>query len=121
MTRLREIRIKNWVIKAFIGIYPHEKNKKQKVRLNISLFQEDTGQKETTRIAEVVDYEKHYRAIKALIEKEHVGLIETLAERIAAACLCDAQVKEVRVEIEKLGLFSHVESCGVTITRSNKT
>lgn len=113
----REVFIRNWVLKAFIGIHPHEYRRRQAIRLNIVLLQDDVVPFRSEKIAHVINYETHRLAIKNIIEETHTPLLETLADRIAEACLRDPLVKEVRVTCEKLGLFKDTESCGVSLVR----
>ena len=47
----------------------------------------------------------------------HVGLAETLAELIAAACLRDKRVMAARVRIEKPDVIPNARSVGVEIER----
>lgn len=117
MSRERMIYIKNWVVDAAIGIHPHEQNKKQKIRLNITLYQHDTIGFSSKKVADVVDYEAHKNNLQALIDIKHEALIETLADRIAQNCLQDEKVTRVIVELEKLGILPGTESCGVIIER----
>lgn len=115
--RQRTIFIKNWVIDAGIGIHAHEQNKKQKIRLNITFFQDDVVPFTSKKIGDVVDYEVHKNKIQAIIDLRHEPLVETLADRIAQSCLDDKLVTRVIVELEKLAILPGAESCGVIIER----
>ncbi len=119
MSRERTIYIRNWVVDAGIGIHPHEQSKKQKIRLNITFFQNDTIGFASKKIGDVVDYEAHKNNIQALIDIRHEALIETLADRIAQNCLQDKKVTRVIVELEKLAVLPGTESCGVMIERKS--
>ncbi len=115
--RQRTIYIKNWIIDAGIGIHAHELNKKQKIRLNITFYQDDSVPFTSKKISDVVDYEVHKNKIQALIDSKHEALVETLADRIARLCLEDKLVAGVAVELEKLEILPGLESCGVVIER----
>jgi dihydroneopterin aldolase len=65
----------------------------------------------------VVDYEKVAASVRAIVGAGHVRLVETLAERIAEACLADPRVHVVRVRVEKLDVFADAASAGVEIER----
>ena len=118
MKRERTIYIKNWIVDAGIGIHPHEQNKKQQIRLNITFFQDDIAPFSSKKIADVVDYEVHKNKLQALIDSKHEALVETLADRIAQSCLEDTMVLRVVVELEKLAILPGTESCGVIIERT---
>ena len=69
------------------------------------------------RLADVLDYGKVVDGISRLVQSEHVNLIETLAERIAASCLADRRVESVRVRIEKPDILPSCKSVGIEIER----
>lgn len=112
--KLREVFIRNWETKALTGIYPHEKTRKQWIRLNIALFQED---KPAEAIENVIDYSAHKARIETLLAEKHYPLLEIMADAVAKAAFEDRLVRKTRITIEKLGLYKDAESCGVTIER----
>jgi 7,8-dihydroneopterin aldolase/epimerase/oxygenase len=64
-----------------------------------------------------VDYEKLADAVRRIVGTGHVRLVETLAERIAEACLTDRRVHLARIRVEKLDIFADATSAGVEIER----
>ena len=58
------------------------------------------------------------KKVDAIIAEGHVNLVETLAERIAAACLKDRRVMAARVRIEKPEIIPNARSVGVEIERA---
>jgi 7,8-dihydroneopterin aldolase/epimerase/oxygenase len=68
-------------------------------------------------LARVVDYEKVAASVRRIATAGHVRLVETLAERIAEACLGDPRVQLARVRVEKLDVFPDSASAGVEIER----
>jgi dihydroneopterin aldolase len=68
-------------------------------------------------LSRVVDYERVAGSVRKIVSEGHVRLVETLAERIAEACLEDARVRIVRVRVEKLDIFADMESVGIEIER----
>ncbi len=111
----RQIFIKNWVLNANVGVYDAEKRGAQRLRANVTL--DEAAPKTPAHLNEAVDYGALKAALEKLILKEHVELLETLADRIANHCLADARVNRVTVELEKLDIFPDCE-CGVKLTRS---
>ena len=63
------------------------------------------------------DYERIADSARRIVGAGHVRLAETLAERIAEACLADTRVSAVRVRVEKLDVFPDSASAGVEIER----
>ncbi len=121
---LRHVFLRDMVLAASIGIYPHEEAAKQRVRINIDLGVEDDGARALSRarvgrdeLSRVVDYEKVAASVRSIVAAGHVRLVETLAERIAEACLADPRVHLARVRVEKLDIFVDATSAGVEIER----
>ena len=71
-------------------------------------------------LSRVVDYEAVAIRVRDIVHAGHVRLLETLAERVAEACLEDDRVRSVRVRVEKLDIFPDVASVGVEIERCNE-
>jgi len=123
-TGLRHVFLRDMVLAAHIGVYGHEKGRTQRVRINVDLAVEDDGARPASRAAvgkdelsRVVDYEVVANAIRTIVATGHVALVETLAERIAEACLSDRRVDRARIRVEKLDVFSDTASVGVEIER----
>lgn len=114
---IRHVFIRDLELDARIGVHGPEKGRPQPVRINIDLAV--TEQNETTddALQNVVCYEKVVGSVKAIIDSGHVNLVETLADRIAAACLRDVRVNAVRVRVEKLVAIPEARSVGVEIER----
>lgn len=114
---IRHVFIRNLELPAQIGVWRHEHGKEQPVRINVDLAVEDLIDL-GDEIGKVVDYGVIEDKIRAIIGEGHIRLIETLAERIAAACFGDERVKTARVRVEKLHALSNAESAGVEIERT---
>ncbi len=98
-------------------MWRHEHGKQQPVRINVDLAVEDLIDL-CDDLATVVDYGAIETKVRGLIAEGHIRLIETLAERIAAACFEDSRVQIARVRVEKLHALSNAESAGVEIERT---
>jgi dihydroneopterin aldolase len=121
---LRHMFLRDMVLNASIGVHPHEQTTPQRVRINIDLGVEDDGARPLSRqpigrdeLARVVDYEKLANTVRNIVATGHVRLVETLAERIAEACLSDRRVHLARVRVEKLDIFADATSAGVEVER----
>jgi dihydroneopterin aldolase len=114
---IRHIFIRNLELPAQIGVWRHEHGKQQPVRINVDLAVEDVIDLGDD-LSKVVDYGVIEDRIRAIIAQGHIRLIETLAERIAAACFTDDRVRTARVRVEKLHALPNAESAGVEIERT---
>lgn len=122
--QLRHIFLRDMVLKANIGVHPHEHGMTQRVRINVDLGVEDEPARGVSRAAvtrdrlsRVVDYEAVADRVRAIVSAGHVILVETMAERIAESCLEDSRVQLARVRVEKLDVFIDAASAGVEIER----
>ena len=114
----RHVFLRDMVLPASIGIYPHEHSAQQRVRINVDLgVAEQPGEPRVGRdvLSRTVSYERVAQTVRDIVASGHVALVETLAERIAEACLVDARVRVARVRVEKLDVFADAVSGGVEI------
>lgn len=109
--------LRDLVVPCRIGVFRHEQDGTQRVRVNLDLLVTESDAAQHDDPSRVVRYEKVTERIRALCTEQHIKLLETLAERIAALSLEDARVKAVTVRIEKLDVFQDAESAGVEIVR----
>lgn len=114
----RRMLVRDFILECRIGVYRHERNGKQRIRINLDLDIADPETPSADRLADVVDYETLVLGLRRLAEAGHVNLIETLAERIVGICLSDGRVRHARVRVEKLDVFADMESVGVEIERT---
>lgn len=113
---VRHVFLRDMVLQASIGWYAHEHGSTQRVRINVDLgVDEDRDNSDELRC--VVSYETVAKTVRAIATAGHIKLVETLAERIAVACLTDPRVRLARVQVEKLDVFPDAAAAGVAIIR----
>lgn len=131
--RIRHVFLRDMLLHASIGWYPHEHRAPQRIRVNVDLaVDEDPPNEGASASAEadtragpgpdelsrVVSYEIIAQDVRRIVAAGHVKLVETLAERIAHACLADPRVRLARVQVEKLDVFPDAAAAGVTVERA---
>jgi len=95
--------VRDFVLPVRIGAYAHERDKLQRVRFNVDVeVLRPTHPSEDMR--DVFSYDVVTDGIRMIVAQEHIGLLETLAERIAALVLAHARVFGVTVRAEKLDI-----------------
>lgn len=114
---VRHVFIRDLVLPCSIGVHRHEQAARQRVRVNVDLAVDEGDEPLKDDLKSVVCYEDVAEAIRAIVREGHVKLVETLAERIAGACLRDRRVRTARVRVEKLDAFADAASVGVEIER----
>ena len=117
--KIRHVFIRDMVIDCSIGIYTHEKEHEQRVRINLDLAVGEGDHLINDDIRNVISYEDMAKGVEVIIAAGHINLVETLAENIAEMCLQDKRVFSARVRVEKLDIIANAESVGVEIERFN--
>ena len=102
------------IMPVSIGAYDFERQKTQRVRFNIDV--------DIRRLAypaedmrDVFSYDLIVDAIRLVLSRGHIQLVETLAEEIADAVLAHRRVMAMKIRVEKLDVVEG--SVGVEITR----
>jgi dihydroneopterin aldolase len=114
---LRHVFVRDLDLMALIGIYEHEKTDPQRIIVNIDLSVQEGDGPQADDIGHVVSYEIVVKKVEQIIADGHINLVETLCEKIAAACLKDKRVMAARVRVEKPDIIKNARSVGVEIER----
>jgi dihydroneopterin aldolase len=83
------------------GWFAHETEQGQTFVVDVILNVDTRPAAASDDLADTVDYGEVGRAVLAVVEGEPVRLIETLAQRVADACLADSRVRSVEVAVHK--------------------
>lgn len=117
---IRHVFVRDLVQMCAIGVHDHERGRRQQVRINLDLAVFEGGASDVADdIRNVVCYEDVSNRVRAVCARDHINLVETLAEDIAKECLFSKQVRSVRVRVEKLDVFEDAASVGIEIERFN--
>lgn len=114
------IEIRDLLLRGILGINPEEREKKQDILVNLTLF---ADLRQAGRSDDIADTPNYRTITKRVIEHvEQVGrfTVEALATNIARLCLEDPRVARVRVRVEKPGALRFARSVGVEIERSRE-
>jgi (5-formylfuran-3-yl)methyl phosphate synthase len=102
-TATDRIFVRDFDLPVSIGAYRYEHAKPQNVRFNIEarIYRADHVAEDMN---DVFSYDLITDSIRIVVAQEHIALIETLAERIAALVLTHPRVASITVRIEKLDI-----------------
>ena len=116
---LRRVFLRDMLLQAAIGVYPHEHGVTQCIRVNVDFGVADEPGHAVGRddLSRTVSYERVVTLVRRIVADGHVRLVETLAERIAAGVLADPRIRVVRIRVEKLDVFEEIAAVGVEIER----
>ncbi len=110
------ISVRDYVREAEIGAFASERGVTQRLRFSVVLEVAHHAAASDDDVDKVVSYDMITRAIDRLLSDERVDLLETLAERLAQACLDDTRVSRAFVRVEKLDRIPG--ALGVEIVRA---
>lgn len=113
----RRVFVRGLELIGSVGVYEHEHRYEQRVVVSLELAVRDEYDGVSDEISGVYDYDVAIRAVKDALASGHFNLIETLAERIAQACLSDRRVHKARVRVEKPDVLPSCAGVGIEIER----
>ena len=113
----RHVFLRDMVLHARIGVHAAEQAATQRVRINVDLAVADDAELQSRAGATDPARDELSRQVRAIVGAGHIRLVETLAERLAEACLADPRVRLARVRVEKLDVFDDTGAVGVEVER----
>lgn len=111
------ILIKNLLLRGIIGINDWEREKKQDILINITLYADLSIAAKSDDISDTVNYRSVTKRVIALVEQGEPYTVERLAEDVVKICFSEPGVQRATVRIEKPGALRYAESVGVEIDR----
>jgi dihydroneopterin aldolase len=83
------------------GVFDHERADGQDFVIDVVLYFDTRPAARSDDLADTVNYAAVAQSVTTIVGGEPVNLIETLAGRIADACLDDSRVETVEVNVHK--------------------
>ncbi len=109
--------IRDLLVRCIIGVNDEERRGKQDVLINLEISTDLRKAGKSDRFEDTVDYRGLKKRILAMAEGSRFHLVEALAEAVAAICIDEPAVSEVKVLVEKPGALRFAKSVGVEIIR----
>jgi dihydroneopterin aldolase len=95
------IALRGLLVRGHHGVFESERTDGQDFVIDVVLDVDTSEAAHSDDLADTVDYGTLASTIAAVVGGPAVNLIETLAERIAQACLDDVRVASVEVSVHK--------------------
>ena len=114
---LERIHIRDLGARCVLGIYPHERRRKQDVVINITLHADLSRACAGDHIEDTVDYKAVKDRVLEMVGESECFLLERLAQRVADVCLEDPLVRRVDVTVDKPAALRLARSAAVEIVR----
>ena len=108
-------------IDALIGIYDWERRVRQPLVFDIEMAFDNRIPAATDAIGDTLNYKAVSKRVIEYVSASDFGLVETLAERVAAIILDAFGVQHVRLKLGKPGAVRGARAVGVMIERSAAT
>jgi FolB domain-containing protein len=116
-TEMDQVFIVDLVAYGIIGIDDGERRHPQEMRIGITLFTDLRAAGESDDLCDSVDYRAVAYKVRAHAETARRLTVEALAADLAAICLQEPGVQNVRVRVEKPAALDFCKSVGVEIER----
>lgn len=104
-------------VDAVIGIYEWERRIRQRLYIDLDMASDVACAARSDDIADAVDYKAVARRVETYAAQSDFGLVESLAEGIAAILLEEFAIPWVRVRINKKGAVRNAADVGIVIER----
>ena len=114
---IRKVIIKNLILNIFVGLHDFEKEKKQRVRINLEISSDGNLKPDNKNLQSIVNYEEVINKISLIANKKHYELLEDLAENIFEIIFNYKIVKKIKLKLEKLDIIKETESVGIEIKK----
>ena len=103
---------------TIIGIYPHEREQVQPLRMSIRLGVPPIHEAaQSDDISTTVDYQRVCETVMALAQEGAFNLVETLAERTVVALFAAFPVQAIQLSVSKPLALPYTRGVGVEIFR----
>ncbi|MGQ9849324.1 MAG: dihydroneopterin aldolase [Aggregatilineaceae bacterium] len=112
-----KIIVQDLLLRGIIGFNDWEREKKQDILINLTLFTDTRRGGLTDDPADILNYRTITKAIIAHVEESSYQTVEALAAAIARLCVVDHGAERVIVRVEKPGALRFARSVGVEIER----
>jgi len=113
--QLARVRIKNLLLRAYIGIKEEEINNQQDVVINVELTYDASEAIEQNEIASALNYRTITKQIIAHVDGRRFALLERLTHEVLAIVMDHQAVQWAQVEIDKPHALRYAESVSVCL------
>ena len=117
---LDRLHIRDLMIRCIIGLNDWEREKKQDILINITLYADLSAACQSDQVEDTVNYKAVKQKVVDMVEASSCMLVENLAQKIADICLENPKVQRARVMIDKTGALRYARSVAVEILRERQ-
>lgn len=116
---MAKIRIKNLLVRTYIGFNPEELVNKQDVIINLEIETDvPVNALETDEPVDILDYKTITKKVISLVQEGRFKLLEVLTKNILDLIMSDKKVKWAKVEVDKPHALRFAESVSLVMEAS---
>jgi dihydroneopterin aldolase len=110
--------LNDFTLQANVGVYKHEKEKTQPIRINVIAKVRNPKRINDNNLQSVVCYNQISKKIKKIIKSGHTILLEKLAEKIFQECFKNKRIETMKIRLEKPEAIEGASGAGIEVERS---
>jgi dihydroneopterin aldolase len=95
------IRLNKMVFRGYHGVWDEERQVGQRFEVDVEFILDINAAAKSDNIKDTIDLYKVYQAVENIVTKKSFKLVETLAQKIAAALLRQFPIHDLRVRVRK--------------------
>jgi D-erythro-7,8-dihydroneopterin triphosphate epimerase len=119
LLNMARIKVKNLLLRTYIGFNPEELVNKQDVIINFEIETEIPHKAlEVDEPVDILDYKTITKKVIALVQDSRFKLLEVLTQKILDLILEDKKANWARVEVDKPHALRFAESVSLVMERS---
>lgn len=112
--------IRDLRVETLIGVYPHERQNRRTLLLDLELGADIRPAAATDHLDDTLNYQTVAQRISEFVAASDCQLIETLGQRIADLVLREFAVPWLRLTLRKPGAVPETREVGILIERSRR-
>lgn len=117
---MARIKIKNLLLRTYIGFNPEELINKQDVIINIEMETDIPDEiLQSDEPTDIMDYKTVTKNVIALVQEGRFKLLEVLTKKILDLLLKDKKIKWAKVEVDKPHALRFAKSVSMTMEGRN--
>ncbi|MBK3517391.1 FolB domain-containing protein [Carboxylicivirga marina] len=110
-----KLRIKNLLLRSYVGFNPHEIGKRQDLMFNITIDYRSGEEELSDKPEDALDYRTITKEIIDKVENSQFNLLEALARMVLDTIMAHERVQAAEVEIDKLHALRFSESVSISL------
>ena len=110
--------VRDLLVRGIVGLNEWEREKKQDILINLEFEFDTRAAAISDEVERTLNYRTLTKAVISVVERSTYFLVEALAHEIARILICEFEVTQARVRVEKPGALRFARSVGVEIVRT---